>query len=383
MRYLLLYLLTSISLFASVITGRVIAVTDGDTITVLDDSKTQHKIRLWGIDAPESRQDYGQRAKEALFDMVYYKDVMVDVQGIDRYGREIGKVYHGEMYVNMKMINKGLAWWYKQYAKEATDLRDAEAMARAEKIGLWSRPDVVAPWDFRRGKRDTIKSKAAKDVLLSSGSRHAYKEPPDLFPAIFICGFSFALSVVFLILAIRRKRRNAKSSYGVWLFLSRFFCVATVMCINTVLELCGVRLGALPLIAGCVAAMFVPAFFARIYSNKRNFEHGNDAVASDSTQSAKTRSIGIVLLKLSAMLVLSVFAVFLSKRALGEADSLVFGVCVGAPSYYVIRFVCDTIRKSALEYRNDNPQKALSYGMLGVLVVLIWIAMVSVLFHVL
>ena len=157
MRYLLLYLLTSISLFASVITGRVIAVTDGDTITVLDDSKTQHKIRLWGIDAPESRQDYGQRAKQALSDMVYNKAVTVDVQDTDRYKREVGKVYQGDTYVNLEMVKLGLAWWYQQYARNATDLRDAEATARAEKIGLWSRPDVIAPWDFRRGKRTASK----------------------------------------------------------------------------------------------------------------------------------------------------------------------------------------------------------------------------------
>lgn len=153
MRFLILYLFAALSVVASTITGKVVSVADGDTITVLDDTKTQHKIRLWGIDAPESRQDYGQRAKQAMSDMVYSKTVTVDVQDVDRYKREVGKVYQDGKYVNLEMIKLGLAWWYQQYAHNATDLRDAEATARAGKVGLWSRPDAVAPWDFRKGKR--------------------------------------------------------------------------------------------------------------------------------------------------------------------------------------------------------------------------------------
>lgn len=153
MRFLILYLFAALSVVASTITGKVVSVADGDTITVLDDTKTQHKIRLWGIDAPESRQDYGQRAKQAMSDMVYNKSVTVDVQDVDRYKREVGKVYQDGKYVNLEMIKLGLAWWYQQYARNATDLRDAEATARAGKVGLWSRPDAVAPWDFRKGKR--------------------------------------------------------------------------------------------------------------------------------------------------------------------------------------------------------------------------------------
>lgn len=170
MRYLLLYLLTSISLFASVITGRVVSVADGDTITILDDTKTQHKIRLWGIDAPESRQDYGQRAKQAMSDLVYHKTVRVDVLNKDRYGREVGKVYQGETYVNLEMIKKGLAWWYQQYARNATDLKDAEETARSARVGLWSRPDAVAPWDFRRGKRTA--SKGTEEVKRSEETKY-------------------------------------------------------------------------------------------------------------------------------------------------------------------------------------------------------------------
>lgn len=166
MRFLLFYLISAILSMAATITGKVVSVTDGDTITVLDDSKTQHKIRLWGIDAPESRQDYGQRAKQALSDMVYNKAVTVDVQDTDRYGREVGKVYQGDTYVNLEMIKLGLAWWYQTYAKGATDLKDAEEAARTAKVGLWSRPDAIAPWDFRRVKR-TPSSKGTEEVKQS------------------------------------------------------------------------------------------------------------------------------------------------------------------------------------------------------------------------
>lgn len=162
---------------AATISGKVVGVTDGDTITVLDDSNAQHKIRLWGIDAPESKQDFGQRAKQALSEMVYSKPVTVDVQDVDRYKREVGKVYQNGTYVNLEMIKLGLAWWYQAYAKSATDLRDAETTARAAKVGLWARPDAVAPWEYRRGKRSSAAETKQTDevkywVTNSSGKVH-------------------------------------------------------------------------------------------------------------------------------------------------------------------------------------------------------------------
>lgn len=178
MRYFFfLYILTALCSIASTLTGKVVAVADGDTITVLDCGNTQHKIRLWGIDAPESKQDFGQRAKQAMSDMVYGKEVTVDVQDKDRYGREIGKVYQAGTYVNLEMVKLGLAWWYQQYAKGAADLRDAESAAKAAKVGLWSRPDAVAPWEYRRGKRSSAaEAKQTEEVKYwvtsSSGKVH-------------------------------------------------------------------------------------------------------------------------------------------------------------------------------------------------------------------
>ena len=77
---------------ADVLHGLVVAVADGDTITVLDESKQQHKIRLMGIDAPEKKQAYGQRSKESLSELVYMKDVEVTWSKRDRYGRTVGQV---------------------------------------------------------------------------------------------------------------------------------------------------------------------------------------------------------------------------------------------------------------------------------------------------
>lgn len=163
MRFILLYLLSALSLYAASITGSVVGVTDGDTITVLDTDKTQHKIRLYGIDAPESNQDYGQRSKQLLSALVYGDTVRVDYDGKDRYGRIVGKVYNGEQYVNAEMIRLGMAWHYKQYSKD-NDLADLETTAKAGKIGLWSRPDAVAPWDFRRAPKPSVTNHGQKEV---------------------------------------------------------------------------------------------------------------------------------------------------------------------------------------------------------------------------
>lgn len=135
---------------ADTITGRVVAVTDGDTIKVLDDTKTEHKIRLYGIDAPESKQAYGQRSKQALSAKVYNQPVRVEYKQRDRYGRIVGKVYNGAVYVNLEMVKDGMAWHYVQYARKDDDLRQAQATAKTAKRGLWAGKDPVEPWTWRR-----------------------------------------------------------------------------------------------------------------------------------------------------------------------------------------------------------------------------------------
>ena len=129
---------------------------DGDTITVLTTDKRSLRTRLVEIDAPESGHPYGKNAKQALSDLVFGKDVTLDVTGLDRYGRTLGRVFHEKLDVNAEMVRLGYAWVYRRYATDAA-LFPLEKAARAEKRGLWSLPkqDQIAPWDWRRQPRKT------------------------------------------------------------------------------------------------------------------------------------------------------------------------------------------------------------------------------------
>jgi endonuclease YncB( thermonuclease family) len=141
--------------WADALVGKVVAVADGDTITVLDDTKVQHKIRLAGIDAPERKQPFGQRAKEQLSDLVFGKTVQVETEKVDRYRRQIGKVLIDGRDANLAMVTSGMAWHYKKYQTEQAPsdrllYARAEEDARAGRVGLWREPSPVAPWDWRR-----------------------------------------------------------------------------------------------------------------------------------------------------------------------------------------------------------------------------------------
>ncbi len=129
-------------------TAKVIGVTDGDTIVVLTDEKQQIKIRLEGIDCPETKQDFGTKAKQATVDLCFQKTVRVEQSGTDRYGRMLAFVFVDNVCVNNELIKQGMAWHYKQYNKDP-ELAKLEVEARKNKVGLWSHDDAIAPWDFR------------------------------------------------------------------------------------------------------------------------------------------------------------------------------------------------------------------------------------------
>ncbi|HYW55776.1 MAG TPA: thermonuclease family protein [Polaromonas sp.] len=142
---------------AGTITGKVVGVTDGDTLTVLDANDQQFKIRLSGIDAPERGQPFGNRAKESLSEMVFNKQVVIEFSKEDRYRRKVGKVQHEGTDVNLEQVKKGMAWHYTAYAKEQAPAdreayASAEAEARAQRRGLWREPIQAAPWEIRRIK---------------------------------------------------------------------------------------------------------------------------------------------------------------------------------------------------------------------------------------
>ncbi len=149
----ILLLLITGTLQAEEIRGKVVSIADGDTITVLDAEKVQHKIRLEGIDAPERGQAFGTKSKEKLSELVGEKDVVVTWEKKDRYGRILGDVHLGDRHINLEMVQDGLAWHYKQFSK-AKALAQAEDEARKAKRGIWGDKSPVPPWEFRKKGRE-------------------------------------------------------------------------------------------------------------------------------------------------------------------------------------------------------------------------------------
>ena len=140
---------------AATLQGTVVGIQDGDTITVLDSSKTTHKIRLTGIDAPEKKQPFGNASKQSLSDMVYERNVTIEYEKDDRYGRKLGKVLVNGQDANLAQVRAGLAWHYKKYQKEQPledrlEYTRAEAKAKEAGRGLWKDGQAVPPWEFRK-----------------------------------------------------------------------------------------------------------------------------------------------------------------------------------------------------------------------------------------
>ena len=144
------------ALLAAVMHGRIVGVSDGDTVKVLDAAQRLHTVRLMGIDAPEKAQPYGQRSKQSLSEMVNQQHVSVEWSKEDKYGRVVGKIrLHDGLDVCLEQIKRGMAWHYKQYAKEQTFedqvmYENSENEARNQKLGLWLDDSPTPPWLWRR-----------------------------------------------------------------------------------------------------------------------------------------------------------------------------------------------------------------------------------------
>ncbi|MDP3842593.1 MAG: thermonuclease family protein [Oxalobacteraceae bacterium] len=159
-RLLLCAAVTALSTLAqgAELVGKVVAIADGDTITLLDAYSRQHKVRLQGIDAPERGQAYWKASKQHLADGVYLRQVVVEYDKKDRYGRIVGHVRHEGRDMNLEQLQAGAAWFYRKYAKElSADVRAnyavAEIAASRDRRGLWREEQPVAPWDWRaRGR---------------------------------------------------------------------------------------------------------------------------------------------------------------------------------------------------------------------------------------
>lgn len=136
---------------AATITGRVVGVHDGDTLSLLTDQHKRVKVRLEGIDAPEMSQAFGKNSKQSLSDLAYGKTVKVVVTTTDDYGRKVGQVYIEKLWVNLDQVEKGMAWQYDRYSRDSR-IRQAETHARAKRLGLWQDKNPAPPWDYRHGK---------------------------------------------------------------------------------------------------------------------------------------------------------------------------------------------------------------------------------------
>lgn len=169
-KYLLVITCIAFTIFSNVsytigketITGKVIAITDGDTFKLLTADSTQIKVRLANIDCPERKQPFSNNAKQFVSDAIFSKTVIVNVLKKDRYRRYISNViYDDSLSLCHELVKNGLAWHYVKYSKDTT-LQKLEDSARLNKIGLWHDANSIAPWQWRDNKKEAYKKKKAK-----------------------------------------------------------------------------------------------------------------------------------------------------------------------------------------------------------------------------
>jgi endonuclease YncB( thermonuclease family) len=154
---LLLFVLPPTPGHAADFLAKVIGISDGDTLTVLKADRTQAKIRLHGIDAPETGQDFASRAKQAASALAFGQTVTIAPHGTDRYGRTVAEVVLPDgRSLNRELVRQGMAWWFRAYTPNDRELERLESEAREAKRGLWSQPNPIPPWDWRAGKGQPV-----------------------------------------------------------------------------------------------------------------------------------------------------------------------------------------------------------------------------------
>lgn len=155
------------------ISGKLVAVSDGDTFTLLSSDQTEYKIRLNGIDCPEKGQDFSKKAKNYTYQFCQGKTVFAEIVSKDKYGRSIANVSVNGISLNQSLVAEGLAWHFVKYSSDAT-LAQLELNARKKKINIWSLTNPMAPWIYRhRGELQLIAPLAKGNVYIcqSSGSK--------------------------------------------------------------------------------------------------------------------------------------------------------------------------------------------------------------------
>lgn len=151
-----LFLLAAVAAMAGErLDGRIVAVHDGDTVTLLDGGRTEHRIRLSQIDAPEighgkrnPGQPFSKASKQSLSDLIYGREVRADCETKDKYGRQVCAIWMGQMDVNLEQVRRGMAWVYRKYARDPSYYQ-AEEESRRTGRGLWSHTDAIPPWEWR------------------------------------------------------------------------------------------------------------------------------------------------------------------------------------------------------------------------------------------
>ena len=160
----------------------VVAVTDGDSLTVRDSNGVTHGVRLGGIDAPEHGQPYSRQSKSSLVRIALGQDARIEWAGRDGYGRLVAKVWVAPadapcpaapcprtLDTGLAQVTAGLAWHYRKYERDQTEedrhrYADAEANARARRLGLWQEPAATPPWDWRLGLQNGPIKKSRRDI---------------------------------------------------------------------------------------------------------------------------------------------------------------------------------------------------------------------------
>jgi micrococcal nuclease len=154
LRYALLLLLSCSILNAQRIYGKVVGITDGDTFKLLEKDSILHKVRVANIDCPERRQPFSNRAKQFTSDAIFSKEIRIEVINKDRYGRLVAHVIYDRAYqLSAELVKNGYAWNYDKYSDDEI-LIDLENIARKKKVGLWSDPSPIPPWEWRKGRRE-------------------------------------------------------------------------------------------------------------------------------------------------------------------------------------------------------------------------------------
>ena len=163
------------SLLAQDFSGVVTRIADGDSMTVVTPERRQIEVRLADIDAPERGQPFADRARQALGDLVFEKSVEVRFNDADNYGRIVGRVYAGNVDVSGEMLQRGLAWVYRDYVRDQS-LLAFEAEARKARRGLWAAEEPIPPWEWRRNARSAPSQPRQVPAQFNCGSKQYCRE---------------------------------------------------------------------------------------------------------------------------------------------------------------------------------------------------------------